>query len=638
MADDDFGSLFEFLPIGAYRSSPDGRMIRSNPALVRLNGCDSESELHALVHDIATEWYVDPQRRTAFKTLLERDGRVLAFVSEIHRQKTRERIWIRENAHVLRDPDGRVRCYEGTVEEITRDVHVQQALEASRQDMARMVDLLPGVVYKTRWAPDGRSRQVVFVSSKVMDLFGVSPQDLIGQPDLVSRLRHPDDDEHAARRVREAVAADAPLEIEFRVQRPDGRPCWVRMFSMPAPAEAGCKVRVGVLFDITASHLAEQALRAQGDLWKQAMESTGDAVWDWDLEQDVEVLSGEVAALYGYLPGELPPLPAALDALTHPADLAAMRQARNEHFAQRTRAYVNEHRIRCKDGRWKWVLSRGVVIRRAADGRPLRMIGTHTDIDAAKRGAELQRERDLAAAADRAKSDFLSRVSHELRTPLNGVLGFAQLLCAEESRLTPGHAEWARHILSSGRHLLALVDDVLDLSALQSGQLRLQLEPVDLAAVVQEVLTMSAADAQAAQVRLPLLPALPGQAAARVRGDRTRCLQIVANLVSNAIKYNRRGGHVQITLQAADGLARLAVCDDGPGIAREQQARLFEPFERLAAARSTTKGTGLGLAVSRQLAQAMGGTIELDSDSGRGACFTLQLPLAEPGVDLGPVA
>jgi signal transduction histidine kinase len=116
----------------------------------------------------------------------------------------------------------------------------------------------------------------------------------------------------------------------------------------------------------------------------------------------------------------------------------------------------------------------------------------------------------------------------------------------------------------------------------------------------------------------------------RVWGDRTRCLQIVANLVSNAIKYNHRGGRVVINLQAADGQARLAVHDDGPGIARELQALLFEPFERLTAASGTTKGTGLGLAVSRQLAQAMGGTIELASDSGRGACFTLQLPLAEP--------
>ena len=630
MADDDFSTLFEFLPIGAYRSTPDGQMIRSNPALVRLNGCDSEAELHALVHDIATQWYVDPGRRTAFKALIEREGRVVAFISEVHRQKTRERIWIRENAHVLHHPDGRVRCYEGTVEEITREAQVQQALEASQQDLARMVDLLPGVVYKTRWTPDRHSRQVVFVSSKVMDLFGVNPHDVLGQADLVAGLRHPDDHERVARQIRQAVAADTPLDIEYRVLRPDGEPCWVRMTSVPAPAEQGCKVRVGVLFDITARHNAEQSLRAQGELWKQAMESTGDAVWDWDLEQGVEVLSGEVAALYGYAPGELPALPDALDALTHPDDLAVMRQAREDHFAQRTRAYVNEHRIRCKDGRWKWVLSRGVVIRRAADGRPLRMIGTHTDIDAAKRGAELQRERDLAAAANRAKSDFLSRVSHELRTPLNAVLGFAQLLCSEQSRLTPSHAEWARHILSSGRHLLALVDDVLDLSALQSGQLRLQHEPVDLLVVVHEVLTMSGPDAEAAEVSLQPPAARLDPDPVRVWGDRTRCLQIVANLVSNAIKYNHRGGRVVIALQAADGQARLAVHDDGPGIARELQALLFEPFERLTAASGTTKGTGLGLAVSRQLAQAMGGTIELASDSGRGACFTLQLPLAEP--------
>lgn len=638
MDHDDFGTLFDFLPIGAYRSTADGRMLRSNPALVRLSGCDSEAELHALVQDIATEWYVDPDRRAEFRRRLEHDGRVVGFVSEIRRPKTRERIWIRENAHALRHADGRIRCYEGMVEEITAEVEAQQALQASRQELARIVDLLPGVVYKSRWTPDGRSREVTFVSAKLEELFGTDPQEVLHKPDLVPSLRHPDDREAVRAKVDAAVASEQPLDIEFRMLLLAGGHRWVRLISVPAPPEDGGKVRVGMLFDITDRHLAEQAVREQGELWKRAMESTGDAVWDWDIEAGVEVTSGNFAELYGYAPGELLPSPDTLDALTHPDDVPAMLRAREEHFALRSRVYLNEHRIRCKDGRWKWVLSRGMVMRRGPDGRPLRMIGTYTDIDAAKRAEALQQERDRATAADRAKSALLSRVSHELRTPLNAVLGFAQLLARPEAGLGPAQSTWVGHILASGRHLLALVDDVLDLSAVQTGQLRLAPQRVELKEVVADVLAMAGHDAQAAGVQLPGTAEIAALDAVPAWADRTRCRQIVANLVSNAIKYNRSGGRVALTLGADGRGAWLAVQDEGAGIAAEQRARLFQPFERLLAAHGKVKGIGLGLALSRQIAAAMGGTLELTSAPGEGACFELRLPLVPDAVDCGAPA
>ncbi|MBP6763412.1 MAG: PAS domain-containing protein, partial [Rubrivivax sp.] len=128
----DFASLFEFLPIGAYRSTPDGRQLRANPALVRINGFASEAEQLAHVQDIANQWYVQPGRRDEFKALLERDGRLLGFESEIYRYRTRERIWVRENAHLVRGPDGRVLFYEGTVEEVTTQVLDRDALRRSQ--------------------------------------------------------------------------------------------------------------------------------------------------------------------------------------------------------------------------------------------------------------------------------------------------------------------------------------------------------------------------------------------------------------------------------------------------------------------------------------------------------------------------
>jgi PAS domain S-box-containing protein len=153
---DGFSTLFELLPIGAYRSLPDGTQVRANPALVKLNGYASEAELLAGVKDIGTEWYVQAGRRDAFKHLLETEGRVTGFVSEVYRHCTRERIWIRENAHVVRDAEGRILYYEGTVEDITEQRRAELALQASEAQLREIAEQMPAVVYRVRFEPEGQ--------------------------------------------------------------------------------------------------------------------------------------------------------------------------------------------------------------------------------------------------------------------------------------------------------------------------------------------------------------------------------------------------------------------------------------------------------------------------------------------------
>ena len=619
---DHFASLFEFLPIGAYRTLPDGTQLRANPALVRLNGYDSEAEMLAGVRDIAREWYVDPARRALFVERLERDGQVTGFESEIWRHKTRERIWVSENAHVVRDATGRVRFYEGTVEEITERVRVREGLRRSQQQLQQIFELVPGVLY--RWAmPQAGPPLTASISPHVRELFGVDPEATLRDPMLLRRFRHPEDRERVEAEIAAATREQRALDIEFRIVLDDGTEKWVHQTSRPGPSEDGAEVRVGLLQDVTARKRAEIALRENGDLWKRALESTGDGVWDWDLTTGVEVYSPQCKALYGYSDADLLNLSHALDDLTHPDDTERLRQDREDHFAGRTPVYVNEHRVRCKNGEWKWILSRGVVISRDAAGRPLRMIGTHTDLTAAKQAAALRLERDRAAAADQAKSQFLSRVSHELRTPLNAILGFAQLL-----DLDPGASErqrgWIGHVLSSGHHLLALMNDILDISSLQTGQLPTTTERLPLRVVVEEAWAMLAAAAQDAGIAV-VDEVAPGDALV-VQADRRRLKQIVSNLLSNAIKYNRRGGWVRLRAHAEGGEVELSVADSGPGLSENEQARLFTPFERLGARHGPVSGTGLGLALSRQLAEAMGGSIVVDSAPGEGSTFRVRLP------------
>ena len=414
--DDDFSSLFEFLPIGAYRSSPGGQQLRANPALVRLNGFDGEAEQLAALRNIATDWYVDPARRAQFMALLERDGKVIGFESEVWRFTTRERIWVSEHAHAVRNAQGQLLFYEGTVEDISDRVAERVALARSREEMRQIIDLVPGMVYRVEVLP-GDERRATYVSPGVRALLGVEPNEVLADSNLMISLRHPDDRARVQAESRRATERQEILETELRVQLRDGTTKWVQVTSAMALAEQGRSVRVGIVLDVTARKQAEQALRDNGELWKTALDSSGDGVWDWHIDTGVETFSPALQALYGYADGEMIENPATLDTMTHADDSAAMVQARQAYLAGHTPRYINEHRVRCKDGSWKWILSRGIVMARDPQGRPLRMIGTHTDITERKHADELRFERDRAAAADMAKSQFLSRVSHELRTP-----------------------------------------------------------------------------------------------------------------------------------------------------------------------------------------------------------------------------
>jgi signal transduction histidine kinase/CheY-like chemotaxis protein len=235
-----------------------------------------------------------------------------------------------------------------------------------------------------------------------------------------------------------------------------------------------------------------------------------------------------------------------------------------------------------------------------------------------------QRAEEAAAAANRAKSDFLSRMSHELRTPLNGIIGFAQVLDMELH--PPEQRESVDHILKGGRHLLSLINEVLDIARIESGKVTISLEPVLVSDVVRAALDMIRP--QAIPRRVQVIETM--SAHEYVTADRQRLQQVVLNLLSNAVKYNREGGVVRVACEGGvAGRLRLIVADTGPGIAAEMMSRLFTPFDRLGAEQTTIEGTGLGLALSHHLVAAMGGTLSATSTVGQGTTFTVELRRAE---------
>ena len=255
------------------------------------------------------------------------------------------------------------------------------------------------------------------------------------------------------------------------------------------------------------------------------------------------------------------------------------------------------------------------------------------------RNVELADAKQEADRANQAKSEFLSRMSHELRTPLNAVLGFAQLL--EYDHLDDDQRESVHQIARAGRHLLQLIDEVLDIARVETGELRLSPEPTEAAEIIQEALALVAPLGHQRSIRLAT--DFTDCADCHVLADRQRLKQILLNLLSNAIKYNRDAGEVQVVVRANGGeQIEICVADTGAGLSTQQLSKLFEPFERLGAEHGSVDGTGLGLALSRRLAEAMGGTIEVTSATGRGSAFSVHLPRVpapEPAeVRLQPVA
>jgi PAS domain S-box-containing protein len=256
-------------------------------------------------------------------------------------------------------------------------------------------------------------------------------------------------------------------------------------------------------------------------------------------------------------------------------------------------------------------------------------------VEILRSSGELQSANQALRAANEAKNEFLSRVSHELRTPLTAILGFSQLLSLDE--LSPEHRDWVTTVLKAGRHLLTLLDDILDISHIEDGHLSISVEPIPVAAVITDALNLSRPLADAGGVTL-VAPAGPPTNLC-VAADHKRLRQVLLNLLSNAIKYNHPAGSVTVTVgHSADHRLRISVTDTGRGIPANALGKLFTPFERLDAARSGITGTGLSLALSRQLMHAMHGTLDVSSLPGQGSTFWLDLPTTEPDTTTRPPA
>ena len=436
------------------------------------------------------------------------------------------------------------------------------------------------------------------------------------------------------------AAAGEPVRFEWMsILHDTGEELWVEV-SLQRVAIGGTDRVLALVRDIRERKRAERALQAREESYRTIFRHASDAMWlhDVDTGAFIEVndaacevfgrTADETRAIgVGGLSAGYPPF-SLDDAFRYITAAAAGEPQRFE--------WLGPH----KDGRDVWLEMR---LRRVTIDGVDRILATGRDINGRKaaeaalrqaneelerrvevRTAELARAKEDAERANRAKSEFLSRMSHELRTPMNSILGFAQLLARGELPAAQGRS--VQHILKAGRHLLHLINEVLEISRIEAGREHFSLEPVALAPALQEVIGLVRPLAQQGGVELRE-GAWPREAF--VRADRHRLVQVLLNLLSNAIKYNRAGGWVRLACAPSEKGWSVRVEDAGRGIPADRIDQLFTPFARLGAEQTEVEGTGLGLALSQRLCEAMGGALTLEASGEAGSVFRVELESAE---------
>jgi PAS domain S-box-containing protein len=377
--------------------------------------------------------------------------------------------------------------------------------------------------------------------------------------------------------------------------------------------------------EVRDREVAEAALRESEQRFRNILNNVPIGVFYTDLRGHMKLTNPRFCELTGYSDEEL--LRLSLSDYTHPQDMLQDVELMAQLVRGDIPMYRRHKRYIAKNGETVWVQAT-VSLLRDGSGKPRSIVGVVEDITEHLKLEEAEHAREAAEASNRAKSEFLSRMSHELRTPLNAMLGFAQLLELDPRHpLAPAQQPWVSQIQQAGWHLLEMINDVLDLSRIESDNLRLQIETLDLAELIDATVAMVAGEAKARSVQLTLDFA-PGSTT--VLGDATRVKQILTNLLSNAVKYNEPGGHVHIDCRplATDAI-EITVTDTGLGMTPEQLADLFQPFNRLGRERSAQQGTGIGLVISQRLAELMGGSLRARSEAGRGSAFILTLPCSD---------
>jgi PAS domain S-box-containing protein len=518
-------------------------------------------------------------------------------------------------------------AWDRRISRLLASPHVDVA-EQQRAFMLSVFDADPSLIF----VRDSRGR-FIFVNKAMAEAYANTPDEMVFVQSAEMH-RHEQENKVFDEVDRRVLSTLAPVRQEVSFTRPNGEQAWYDTHKRALRAPNGQTYVLGIAVDITERRRIELLLHEAHQRLELAVSAGQLGLWDHKVLEGTVYFSPSWKAQLGFADHELPNSFETWTGLMHPEDrervpAAVMRQVEDPSQGDR---YAHEFRMRAKDGSWRWIATYGLVVR-LKDGRGVRLTGYHVDITERKeREAEQERLRENLRQTNahlerlaKLKDEFFANMSHELRTPLNAVLGQAEAM--DEGifgPVTPEQRTALKTIEESGRHLLSLINDVLDITKSSVGHLELDFETVPVEAVCQESLRL--VREQARRRGISVNYASDG-AVQSVWADRRRLRQVLINLLSNAKKFTPDGGQVGLMVKAgAEGTVAFTVWDTGLGIPEEDRTRIFEPFVQLDSGLSRRhEGSGLGLALVRRLVDLHQGRVELESEVGKGSRFTVVL-------------
>lgn len=491
-------------------------------------------------------------------------------------------------------------------------------LEHENQLLRMAIDESPDVILLKDHKGD-----FLLCNRALSELYGTSPQEMVGKSDV----------DFGATPVRAALFQQNVMNVMrsgltqvVMEESADDRTGEVRHFKStkkPFKNQHGEDCVLVIAHDVTDIRLAQQQVEASERQLRYVLQATGEGLWDWQIETGQLRHNDRWYDLLGYRIEELTGTISDFFDLLHPTETDEVRRLIRR-STDEGMPYHHEHRMRHRDGQWIWVLDRGEVVERDAQGRPLRMVGSFSNIQRRKQVEfDLMQAKRQAEMASRAKSLFLANMSHEIRTPINGIVGTLSLL--ETSGLNAQQQEQAAMMRQSALGLTRLMEEILDFAKIESGGLQVRAQAVDIRELVACVMQSHMGTAHAKGVSLSSV--IEEDFPEMVWADAVRLRQVINHLIHNALKFTH-SGEVALRVQRQDSWWLCEVLDTGIGIHVSELERLFQPFTQVDA--SSTRhhgGAGLGLSVCKRLVEAMGGQVGVESWTGEGSRFWFRLSL-----------
>jgi len=619
------------------------RVIEHLPAIVYLEAVTRETngigemlyvspQVQEILGFSPTEWLADPiawarqfhpEDRARIREEYDRIEQTGGPFHAEYRMFTRtgEIRWFRDEATLVRDEEGALAYWQGIMFDVTAERESEDRARASEERYRTLVEQIPAIVYREEVTGDGL--QIVYINSHVEQLLGITPQEWVRDPSVWLDAIHPEDRPHVIEENRRTELTGDPFLIQYRMIARDGRVVWFRDHAvMMRGPDGDPSYWQGVMMDITPLKEATGQLSEAEARYRTLVEQIPAIAYIDPVEDGPTVyISPQVASILGYEPEDWYADPDLWSKIVHPDDRTLMERggAAEPHAAT--------YRMLARDGHEVWVQDQARLVL-DDEGRPVYWQGVLIDVTEQRRTQELERdlererlEADRLRIEDELKTTFLQAVSHDLRTPLAAILGLAVTMERDDVEITDTeHRDMAHRIASNARKLDRIVTDFLDLERLNRGLAEIHLEPIDVGALIREIVANSELVAER-RLAIDVAPIT-------VKADAAMVERVVENLLGNTVKHAPGDSRIWVRLERTEDGALLIVEDDGPGVAPEDRERIFEAFRQGSGAGA---GSGVGLALVARFAELHDGRAWVQERVGGGASFRVTLA-AEPRV------